>query len=274
MANPFPGVDPFVETTDLWVGFHNTLIGDFGKLLNPDLVPRGYVAIVEKRVDLVDPPNRPDEDRRPDLAVTGLNRGAIPTAESATVESSTAVMDVETATVTLPAYESVPTAYVNIRSLPGRQLVTVIELLSPSNKTGGSRGDYTAKRAALLASDVNLVEIDLLLVGRRPDVVGAVPAGDFCAFVSRGDRRPRCQAFAWSIRRTLPRLPIPLKPGDGDAVLDLSTAYKMTYDGGAFDVIVPYDRPPAGPLSEADRAWVTQKLAARSGGDQKRRSCG
>ena len=263
MPNPFPGVDPFVETTHLWVGFHNTLIGDFGKLLNPFLRPRGYAAIVEKRVDWVDPPAGRADERRPDVAVAwrdgsppaGPYRTTAPTAP-------TAVLDVEEATVTLPAYEAVPAAYIHIRSLPGRELVTVIELLSPSNKAGTSRGDYLAKRAALLSTDGSLVEIDLLLGGRGPDVIGDVPAGDFPAFVSRGDRRPHRRALAWSIRRAMPELPIPLRPADGDVMLDLAVAYAMTYDGGAFDALVPYDAPLPGPLSDADRAWPAGHPAA------------
>jgi hypothetical protein len=259
MPNPFPGVDPFLEVTDLWVGFHNTLVGDFGKLLNPGLLPRGYIAVVEKRVDLVDSPAGPSDDRHPDLLVTTGGQ----TRSLAAAESAAAVMELETVKVTLPSYESVPVAFINIRSLPGRELVTVIELLSPANKTGGSRGDYRAKRAALLSSAVNLVEIDLLLVGRRPDVIGTIPPGEFCVLVSRGDRRPDCEAGAWSIRRSLPRLMIPLRAGERDATLDLAAAYSMTYEGGAYDLIIPYDRPLAGALSAADSAWVADRLAER-----------
>jgi hypothetical protein len=182
------------------------------------------------------------------------------------VRSAVAVMEVETARVTLPTYESVPVAYINIRSLPDRELVTAIEVLSPSNKTGSGRGEYMGRRASILSSDVNLVEIDLLLVGRRPEVIGDIPPGDFCALVSRGGLRPNCDASAWSIRRTLPRLGIPLRSGEDDVVLDLAAAYAMTYQGGAYDMIIPYDKPLAGPLSDADRQWVAERLAARAGG--------
>ena len=40
---------------------------------------------------------------------------------------------------------------------------------------------------------------------------------------------------------------VPLRPGDADARLDLAAAYALTYDGGPFDVILPYDRPLPGP---------------------------
>ena len=114
----------------------------------------------------------------------------------------------------------------------------------------------------MLAGNVNLVEIDLLLGGKRPEVVGQIPPGDFCALVSRANRKPMCDAYAWSIRRTLPRLPIPLRPGDDDAVLDLATAYAMTYDGGAYSLMLPHDRPLRGPVSAEDREWIAERVAS------------
>jgi hypothetical protein len=81
------------------------------------------------------------------------------------------------------------------------------------------------------------------------------PPGEYAAFVSRGDQRPACDAYAWSIRRALPRLPIPLRSGDDAAPLDLATAYRMTYDGGPYQMLLSYDRPIPG-LSEAEQAWA------------------
>src|SRR5439155_20452495 len=51
------------------------------------------------------------------------------------------------------------------------ELVTVIEVLSPTNKLPGSDGsrEYAHKRERLLESHVNLVEIDLLRGGQRID---------------------------------------------------------------------------------------------------------
>ena len=261
MSNPFPGVDPYVELTDLWVGFHNTLIGDFSKLLNPYLVPRGYAATVDKRVDLTNVPADDSDERLPDVSVAGLRRPFGYTSADPG-PTATAVLDVEPATVTLPRYESTPVAYLNVRRLPNRELVTVIELLSPSNKVGRTRRDYLVQRAAVLSTAVNLVEVDLILAGRRPPVIGDVPAGEYGAVVSRSEDRPECQAYAWSIRRPLPRLPIPLRPGEPEVTLDLAAAYATTYDGGAFDVLVPRDQPLPGPLSDADRAWAAERAAA------------
>jgi hypothetical protein len=44
--------------------------------------------------------------------------------------------------------------------------VTVIKILSPTNKSGGGRSEYLSKRASLIDRPVNLVEIGQLLGGR------------------------------------------------------------------------------------------------------------
>jgi len=60
--------------------------------------------------------------------------------------------------------------FLEIRDCDNRQLVTVLELLSPSNKRPGpDREQYLAKRQQLLASSVHLVELDLLRVVRAYD---------------------------------------------------------------------------------------------------------
>ena len=134
-------------------------------------------------------------------------------------------------------------------------MFTSIELLSPTNKIAPGRGDYCAKRAALLRGTASLVEIDLPLAGRRQP-------GDSCPLVSRVDRQPACDVYAWSLRRSLPRLPIPLPYDDANATLDSATADASTYDDGPYDLVLPCDRPPPGPLSEADQAWVAERALA------------
>ena len=55
MPSPFPGVDPFIEASGRWVGFHNILIAHCSELLNAEL-PENYAALVEERsVSRADP---------------------------------------------------------------------------------------------------------------------------------------------------------------------------------------------------------------------------
>jgi hypothetical protein len=252
MTNPFPGVNPFIESTaDLWVGFHNALISNCSQQLNPVLIPRGYAAVIEKRIDLVDTEDGDNAHRRPDFLVMGTER-TTPTA-------TRFLADIEPTKAVLPQYETQPVAYIHVRAFPHREVVTTIEILSPGNKSGGSRRDYLGKRASILATSINLVEIDLLLTGRRPEVFGEIPKGEFAALISRGDNRPNCDVYAWSLRRWLPKLPIPLKSGDDDACLDLAAAYRTTYDGGPYPLLLSYDHPLAGSLCDADLQWVAER---------------
>jgi len=73
---------------------------------------------------------------------------------------------------------------------------------------------YRAKRRSILHQKANLVEIDLLTVGRRMETSPKIPLADCYAIVSRGIRPNEREVFSSSIRRVLPRIPIPLKPSD------------------------------------------------------------
>ena len=69
MPSPFPGVDPFIEATGRWIGFHNILITHYSESLNASLPPN-YAAVVEERVELVDfSSDLPRHQRVPDIGV-------------------------------------------------------------------------------------------------------------------------------------------------------------------------------------------------------------
>ncbi|MHB1562069.1 MAG: DUF4058 family protein [Isosphaeraceae bacterium] len=108
-------------------------------------------------------------------------------------------------------------SWVEIFHLPEMELVTVIEVLSPTNKSGSGRGDYLAKREALLDRPVHLIEIDLLLAGSPMPLSGRVARGHYMAIVARAERRPDADVYSWPLRHPLPVLPIPLRAPDPDS---------------------------------------------------------
>ncbi len=64
--------------------------------------------------------------------------------------------------IDLPLPEPYEEPYLEVRLLPDGEVVTVIELLSHTNKRAGDeRRSYLEKRAALIDSAVHFVEIDL-----------------------------------------------------------------------------------------------------------------
>ena len=95
-------------------------------------------------------------------------------------------------------------SYIEILYHPDRSLVAVLELLSPANKEYPGRTEYLAKRMALLHQDVHLAELDLLLGGRRLPMQRPLPPADYYYFVARGEHRPDCQVFSWTLRQPLP----------------------------------------------------------------------
>jgi hypothetical protein len=145
------------------------------------------------------------------------------------------------------------------------KVVTVMEMLSPSNKTPGEKGieAYLTKRNELIESEVNLVEIDLLRGGKRLPMHSPLPRGDYYALIGRAERRPRCEVVAWPLPESLPTIPIPLAPEDEDARLDLAEAFRSVYDAGIFDRRLPYDESLEPRPDEAQQKWIDDCLAAR-----------
>ncbi|MBX6316783.1 MAG: DUF4058 family protein, partial [Isosphaeraceae bacterium] len=143
-------------------------------------------------------------------------------------------------------------------------LVTVIEVLSPTNKTGSGREEYLEKRRELIDRPVNLVELDLLLGGRRLPMAEPLPPGDYYALVSRAERRPQAEVYAWTIRQPLPTIPIPLRPPDPDVPLDLAAIFATAYERGRYARSLDYGAPLTVPLAETDRLWA-EGLARRAG---------
>ena len=48
MQSPFPGMDPFIEASDLWGDFHANLIADLTRSLSK-IVPKRYVVRINSR---------------------------------------------------------------------------------------------------------------------------------------------------------------------------------------------------------------------------------
>jgi hypothetical protein len=154
--------------------------------------------------------------------------------------------------------------WVEIRRLPERSRVGIVELLSPRNKTGLGRGEYLTRRTNFLRGLVDLIELDFLLGGRRLPMGGPLPGGDCYAIIARAGRRPDADVYAWSVRQPLPVLPIPLRAPDPDLPLDLAAVYATTYERGRYARRLDYTAPLTVPLAAADRTWAEgQARAAR-----------
>ena len=161
--------------------------------------------------------------------------------------------------------EAVPHVSIEIRDTRERQLVTAIEILSPTNKRGEGRREYLAKRQRLLLSTAHLIEIDLLRMGERPPMQQPLPERPYFIFLSRAEDRPLTDVWPIALSDPLPTTPVPLLAGDADAALDLQAAFTAAYDLPGYDLIVDYTQPPDIPLSPEDAAWAAERLRERHG---------
>ena len=91
-----------------------------------------------------------------------------------------------------------------------------------------------------------------------------LPKGHYYAFVSRAERRPCRDTYAWTIRDPLPTIPIPLKAPDPDIPLDLAAIFATVYDRARCERSIDYAAPLDLPLSPEDRAWAEAMAAIRS----------
>jgi hypothetical protein len=150
-------------------------------------------------------------------------------------------------------------AFLEIRDRGNRQLVTVLELLSPSNKRPGpDRDQYLAKRQRLLASSVHLIELDLLRGGPRLPIEHLPPC-DYCVMVSRYEDRPQVGLWPLRLRDRLSTIPIPLFNQER-ATLDLQSALHQAYDAAGYEDYI-YLHEPNPPLQGEDAEWAQQLIA-------------
>ena len=128
MPSPFPGMNPYLEQAAHWHDFHTEFLTTIRHLLIPQ-VGRSYIVQLEEHVYIHE---MPQELR---ARVEGLTS---PLAPSKTTQPGGAAVRVLEA----PPGSGVPDEdeerirFLEVRDRRGRELVTVIELLSPSKQVG------------------------------------------------------------------------------------------------------------------------------------------
>jgi hypothetical protein len=151
--------------------------------------------------------------------------------------------------------------YVEIRQRNDGRLVTLLDVVSPANKTTrAGRTAYLDKRRE--AAGASLVEVDLVLQG-QPTLEysrDGLPDWDYAVTVTRSTQPERYEIYTATLQKRLPRFRLPLAPDDRDTVLDLHTAFTRCYDQAGFASRIDYKRDPATPLNDEDRRWLHDLL--------------
>jgi hypothetical protein len=150
-------------------------------------------------------------------------------------------------------------SFVEIRDRKDRELITVVELLSPANKYAGpDREQYLAKRMEVLNGPVHLVEIDLLR-GGPPLPTDDRPNCLYSVLVSRAERRPHADFWPIALRERLPVIPVPVRAPEPDAQLDLQAILDRIYDAAGYAYYI-YEGAPSPRLGAEDVEWARQFL--------------
>lgn len=247
MPSLFPGMNPYLEQPGVWHDFHQAYITAIRNALIPQIRPE-FIATIDDHVYIHE---LSGEERvflgRPDVAI--MHSGGTATVTSGRSVTAPAFGHIH------PGVDTIHEPFIEIRDRETRDVITVIELLSPTNKTPGSdREQYIGKRKAILSSNTHLVEIDLLRGGQRMPV-DDLPPCDYVVMVSRSYERPRVELWPFSLRDPLPLIPVPLRLGKPDATLDLGPLLRDQFDAAGYEDYV-YRTGPQPPLAATEAEWA------------------
>ncbi len=169
-------------------------------------------------------------------------------------------------TVNIPMTYQVREGYLEIRERGSQELITLIEILSPTNKrTGKGRQMYEEKREEILSSRTHLIEIDLLRRGQKMPIVGNNVESQYRILVCRGNRRPKADLYAFNVQNQMPAFPLPLRSGDTEPIINLQELFNQIYDIASYDLKIDYHNwEVIPPLSEADTIWANAWLRDRN----------
>jgi hypothetical protein len=266
-------MDPYLEAPDIWPDFHDRFAAQMSADLN-GLLPIPYYARLEMRpeVGIVEDGGY---TRRivPDVTVVRHPQPQPGAGGVAVMDRPKAALS-RSFTVTVHA-EPIRHAFVEIRDPSrGHKLITLIEIVSPSNKRPGpDRRAYLQKKREVLDSDANLVEIDLLRDGERllanlylDEAINQLnPPPAYLVLINRawprvGDAMDY-EVFPVVLTEALPCIPVPLRQGQAEVPLDLQYAFQRAYDGGPYRRgAIDYGRPPAPALAGDQAAWAEQRV--------------
>ena len=263
MKSPFPGMDPYLEKSGIWNQVHHDLLNDIRRFLIPKLQPNYYVSVEQTTYLSIIPP---DSIGRPDVIITTkkTNETGI-VAPVLTMETATAqAVAVQAKIVELPRPEFIRHRYLSLKHLASSEVVTVIEVLSPTNKTSNQgRKEYNDKRMNIIGSFTNLVEIDLLRIG-EPFPIYPMEDSHYRVVIFRSFRRPSAEAYFFGIRNIIPDIPIPLKRHEPETILPLNNILHNLYSERRYDLIINYNEPCQPPLNDEDSAWAKHYLEGQS----------
>jgi hypothetical protein len=251
-------MDPYLEAH--WRDVHTGLV-IYGRDALQGVLPGGLRARAEESVLLETPEGIGAHPLFPDVRVVEyLSKrysGVAP--ETGIAAAEPLLVSTEAEPVAEPFLEIIDRE-------SGNRVVTVIEFLSPSNKSPGpNREQYLRKQRDVCASDANLVEIDLNRFGTHTLAFPLLHIGPrfrtgYMTCIRRPTLTGQAQVYLMPLPKRLPILKIPLRPSDADVPLDLQTLIEQCYRNGGYEGTLNYAVDPDPPLLGAERDWADEWL--------------
>jgi hypothetical protein len=257
-------MDPYLENPGLWPDVHHELLSEIRAQLAARLRPKYLVRIEERAYISSDEEewSKPQQ-RVPDIQIMG--RPGWEEARDPEEGEASALGSRGPLVATTWFEEEIREAFLKIVDIQSRDIVTVIELLSPANTVPNSPGreSFEKKRREVMNSSSHWVEIDLLRGKRMVRVPKKLGPHEYLVHVSRRNLRPEGELWGIRLIEHLPEISIPLKRGDPDAKLDLQAALNAAYDRAGYDMELDYRKTPQPPLDEKLAAWADELLRSK-----------
>ena len=155
--------------------------------------------------------------------------------------------------------------FIEIRNRTDGKLVTLLEVVSPANKTtAAGRQAYLDARQQAMHQKAGVVELDLVMQG-KPTLTysrDGLPEYDYAVTVTRSNAPDRYEIYTATLQKRLPKFKLPLAADDRDALLDLQAAFARAYDLGTFANQIDYkgSPPPDVPFTDEYKTWADDLL--------------
>ena len=255
MKSPFPGMDPYLEKH--WGDIHSSLI-IYARDQLQGALPGSLFARVEERIFL-ESEEGVGRSMFPDVRVVEY-----PPDKSSGAATVADVAVEEPILIHCPR-EQITESYIEIIDAEsGNRVITVIEILSPSNKTPGeSQTSYLKKQRECQEARVSLVDIDLLRTGQRKLCVPVelIPRSFRTLYqicVHRASKPDLAEVYAVPLQKRLPSIRIPLRQQDQDVRLHLQDLLDQAYHNGRYARTLDYKLSLDPPLPRTETRWARQ----------------
>lgn len=273
--NPYRGVNAHLNSflqLEGWESFHAEFIPRLTDAVE-SVLPPNYYAATEKSLQITfETIDGLTSDRpRQMIPDTAVFQTATPTSAYASLHTTTPEMQIPLLIDEEETINATIIYHVEGGRFPGTP-VTRFELLSPSNKRGGSGYvTYVGKRSQTLRSGLRLVEIDFM--HEQPPISKQLPSyadgdpGAYPYMILVSDPRPRLREGQTALYGThvddpLRIIAVPLADDDVIAV-DFDAIYNHTFESRrVFRMVVDYTQEPArfNTYSQEDQRRIRAKM--------------